>query len=301
MRRARASSRPSQRSAQSTKRVGYCSAGYRHHKRVTAHMRSSPDEARRALVLHERQLVVDLIELTLNHGLFVVRARAAWRRRRRSFPSGGRTWPWSTWTTRTAPRCSTARGLEHPHTQRDAGPRPHPTGRLKTKLRAFDLGVDDILTMPFSPEELLARRSSSPAGDGNRIARSSRRSGSVRSRSTSSTARCAPGIGRPPERDRAEPVVPPRQSCRARRDREEILDAIWGTDSWPRATSSIATSGACASSCRTTTAIRASSRRSRQGYRFIPTFSNRGWGGAGTERPGRTDDRPVSPCDERAS
>jgi hypothetical protein len=30
--------------------------------------------AYRALVLHDRQLVVDLIELTLNHGLFVVRA-----------------------------------------------------------------------------------------------------------------------------------------------------------------------------------------------------------------------------------
>ena len=30
-------------------------------------------------------------------------------------------------------------------------------GDLKTKLRAFDQGVDDILTMPFSPEELLAR------------------------------------------------------------------------------------------------------------------------------------------------
>ena len=31
-------------------------------------------EARRALVLHDRQLVVDLITMTLNHGLFVVRA-----------------------------------------------------------------------------------------------------------------------------------------------------------------------------------------------------------------------------------
>lgn len=30
-------------------------------------------------------------------------------------------------------------------------------GDLRTKLRAFDLGVDDILTLPFSPEELLAR------------------------------------------------------------------------------------------------------------------------------------------------
>lgn len=30
-------------------------------------------------------------------------------------------------------------------------------GDLKTKLAAFDWGVDDILTVPFSPEELLAR------------------------------------------------------------------------------------------------------------------------------------------------
>ena len=37
-------------------------------------MEAGPDEARRALVLHDRQLVVDLIQLTLNHGIFVVRA-----------------------------------------------------------------------------------------------------------------------------------------------------------------------------------------------------------------------------------
>ncbi len=30
-------------------------------------------------------------------------------------------------------------------------------GDLKTKLEAFELGVDDILTVPFSPEELVAR------------------------------------------------------------------------------------------------------------------------------------------------
>ena len=36
---------------------------------------SGPEvEARRALVLHDRPLVVDLIRLTLDHGLFVVRA-----------------------------------------------------------------------------------------------------------------------------------------------------------------------------------------------------------------------------------
>lgn len=30
-------------------------------------------------------------------------------------------------------------------------------GDLPTKLKAFDLGVDDILVTPFSPAELLAR------------------------------------------------------------------------------------------------------------------------------------------------
>jgi DNA-binding response OmpR family regulator len=30
-------------------------------------------------------------------------------------------------------------------------------GDLKTKLAAFEQGVDDIMTVPFSPEELLAR------------------------------------------------------------------------------------------------------------------------------------------------
>lgn len=33
-------------------------------------------EANRALVLHENPVVVDLIRLTLNHGLFVVRGAA---------------------------------------------------------------------------------------------------------------------------------------------------------------------------------------------------------------------------------
>ncbi len=41
--------------------------------------------------------------------------------------------------------------------------RPHPLlaltrrGDLQTKLAAFDAGIDDILTVPFSPEELVTR------------------------------------------------------------------------------------------------------------------------------------------------
>ena len=30
-------------------------------------------------------------------------------------------------------------------------------GDLRSKLAAFDAGVDDVLTIPFAPEELLAR------------------------------------------------------------------------------------------------------------------------------------------------
>jgi DNA-binding response OmpR family regulator len=116
------------------------------------------EEGRRALVLHERSLVVDLIQLTLNHGLFVVRAAndlatarellEAWRPHMAVIDMDhddsaallhmlGAT---STLTSSATPVLGLTR-----------------RGDLKTKLRAFDLGVDDILTVPFSPEELLAR------------------------------------------------------------------------------------------------------------------------------------------------
>lgn len=115
-------------------------------------------EARRALVLNDRPLVVDLIELTLNHGVFAVRAARSlaeaeailseWQPHLAvvdmdhddSTALLGRLGAASRLTQRVTP----ALGL----TRR---------GDLKTKLRAFELGVDDILTVPFSPEELLAR------------------------------------------------------------------------------------------------------------------------------------------------
>jgi hypothetical protein len=48
-------------------------------------------DAHRALVLHDRQLVVDLIELTLNHGLFVVRAARNLAEAEAILASGSRT------------------------------------------------------------------------------------------------------------------------------------------------------------------------------------------------------------------
>jgi DNA-binding response OmpR family regulator len=121
-------------------------------------MDARPDEARRALVLHDRQLVVDLIELTLNHGLFVVRAArslaeaetilADWRPHMTVVDMDHDD------STGLLQRLGASNSMKRSVTPVLGLTR---RGDLKTKLKAFELGVDDILTMPFSPEELLAR------------------------------------------------------------------------------------------------------------------------------------------------
>jgi DNA-binding response OmpR family regulator len=113
---------------------------------------------RRALVLHDRQLVVDLIELTLNHGLFVVRAAQSLAEAEAILAG----WQPHLTVIDMDHDDSTAllERLGASNTMRRSGtPVLGLTrrGDLQTKLQAFDLGVDDILTVPFSPEELLAR------------------------------------------------------------------------------------------------------------------------------------------------
>jgi DNA-binding response OmpR family regulator len=124
-----------------------------------ARMTAKPGlEARRALVLHDQPLLINLIELTLNHGLFVVRAvrtlagaesmLADWRPHLAVVDmdnDDAEDLLWRLGASGTMHRSATpVLGL----TRR---------GDLKTRLGAFSLGVDDILTVPFSPEELLAR------------------------------------------------------------------------------------------------------------------------------------------------
>jgi DNA-binding response OmpR family regulator len=115
-------------------------------------------EARRALVLHDRPLVVDLIELTLTHGGFVVRAAGNLAEAEAILAE----WSPNMTVVDMDHDDSTAllKQLGASNTEKRSGlPVLGLTrrGDLKMKLRAFDLGVDDILTMPFSPEELLAR------------------------------------------------------------------------------------------------------------------------------------------------
>ena len=246
-------------------------------------MSSRPTEARRALVLHDRQLVIDLIELTLNHGLFVVRSASSladadailadWRPditvvdMDHDDSTDLLTHLGASNTLRQS--TITVLGL----TRR---------GDLKSKLRAFDLGVDDILTMPFSPEELLARA----------IVISRRASGTDRPivptiqlgemeidilnrqvRAGSSVVHLS-GI---------EQSLLYLLASRAGRvvTREEILDAIWGTDF-------VAESNIVDRHIRSLRIkLQNDYRHPRfiatvpgKGYRFIPTFSNAGWSGS---------------------
>ena len=243
-------------------------------------------EARRALVLHDRPLVVDLIELTLNHGLFVVRAADSLAAAEAILAE------WS-------PHIAVI-DMDHEeshdllvrlgasHTMKVSGtPVLGLTrrGDLTTKLKAFDLGVDDILAMPFSPEELLARaiviarRSSGIQGpivptvrlgemEIDIVNREVRAGGSVVHLSgieQSLLYLLASRNGR---------VV----------SREEILDAVWGTDF-------VAESNIVDRHIRSLRIkLQNDYRHPRfiltvpgQGYKFIPTFTNMGWDGAGKE------------------
>ena len=152
-------------------------------------------------------------------------------------------------------------------------------GDLKSKLRAFDLGVDDILAVPFSPEELLAR------------------SMVITRRASGTDTPLIPTISLGEmEIDILNRQVKAGESVvhlsgieqsllyllasRGGRivTRDEILDAIWGTDFV--AESNIVDRHVGSLRIK----LHDDFRRLRfiatvpgQGYRFMPTFSNAGW------------------------
>ena len=253
-------------------------------------MEAGSDEARRALVLHDRPLVVDLIELTLNHGVFVVRSAqtladadailAEWRPHMAVVDMDHDD---STALLKLIGASNTLTRSVTPVlglTRR---------GDLKTKLRAFDLGVDDILTVPFSPEELLARS----------IVITRRASGTDRPIIPTITigemeldifnrqVRAGTSIV---HLSGIEQSLLYLLASRAGRvvSREDILDAIWGTDF-------VAESNIVDRHVRSLRIkLQNDYRHPRfiatvpgEGYRFIPTFTNLGW-----DRGLGKDDRP---------
>ena len=242
-----------------------------------------PANTRRALVLHDRPLVVDLIELTLNHGLFVVRAAASLAE---AETIAGQ-WP---------PHL-TVIDMDHDDSTalmdwlraRNKVTRTHTPaigltrrGDLKTKLRAFDLGVDDILTMPFSPEELLARSivvSRRSTGTDQPIIPTVRL-GEIEIDIVNRQVRAGQSVV---HLSGIEQSLLYLLASRASRvvSREDILDTIWGTDF-------VAESNIVDRHIRSLRIkLQDNYRHPRfiatvagQGYRFIPTFSNMGWNAA---------------------
>jgi DNA-binding response OmpR family regulator len=243
-------------------------------------MDPAPNDARRALVLHDRQLVVDLIELTLNHGVFVVHAASSLAEAEAILTA----WHPHLAVVDMDHDDSTAL-LERLGASNTLTASVTPVlgltrrGDLKTKLRAFDLGVDDILTTPFSPEELLARS----------IVITRRASGTDRPIIPTITLGEMELDILKREVRTADSVVPLsviEQSLlyllasRSGRvvTRDEILDAIWGTDFV--AESNIVDRHVGSLRIK----LHDDYRRPRfiatvagEGYRFIPTFSNAGW------------------------
>jgi DNA-binding response OmpR family regulator len=238
------------------------------------------DGARHAFVFDDRPSMIDLIGLTLNHGLFIVRAGhdldeaeailVDWR-----------------------PHLAV---VDMDHEQRDAllvrlgasnpmSPASTPVlgltrrGDLATKLAAFDLGVDDIVTTPFSPEELLARamviaRRATAAG---RPFVPTIRMGEMEIDIAKREVRAGTSVIHLSGIEQSLLYVLASRSGQVV-SREEILDGVWGTDFV--AESNIVDRHIRALRIK----LQNDYRRPRfietvptQGYRFVPTFTNRGW------------------------
>ncbi len=239
-------------------------------------------DARRALVLHDRQLVLDLIELTLNHGLFVVRSASSLDAAKVILDE----WHPDMAVIDMDHDDSTAllaRLGASDRLKRRATPALGLTrrGDLPTKLRAFDLGVDDILTMPFSPEELLARAiviTRRATGDDLPIVPRIRL-GEVEIDILTREVRAGKSII---HLSGIEQSLLYLLASRAGQvvSRDDILDAVWGVDF-------VAESNIVDRHIRSLRIkLQNDYRHPRfiatvpgQGYRFIPMFSNVGWNG----------------------
>jgi DNA-binding response OmpR family regulator len=242
--------------------------------------------ARRALVLHDRQIVVDLIELTLNHGLFVVSAASSLAEAEAIIAAQ-------------RPHLAvvdmdhddSAALLRRLGTSNTVARSVTPVigltrrGDLKTKLWAFDLGVDDIVTMPFSPEELLARSIvvSRRASGTDRPIVPVIKLGEMEIDIVNRVVRAGESVVHLSGIEQSLLYLLASRGGRVT-TREEILDTIWGTDF-------IAESNIVDRHIRSLRVkLQNDYRHPRfiatvpgRGYRFIPKFTNTGWDGTQVE------------------
>jgi two-component system alkaline phosphatase synthesis response regulator PhoP len=247
---------------------------------IASHVQTQEQEPRRALLLHDRPLVVDLIELTLNHGLFLVRAVASlpeaevvlaeWRPHLAVIDMDhddstallGRVGASNSLTQSVTPVLGLTR-----------------RGDLKTKLRAFELGVDDILAVPFSPEELLARAIviTRRASGTDRPIVPTIRMGEMEIDILDREVRTGDSVIHLSGIEQSLLYLLASRGGRVV-TRDEILDAIWGTDF-------VAESNIVDRHIRSLRVkLQNDYRHPRfiatvpgKGYRFVPTFSNAGW------------------------
>jgi DNA-binding response OmpR family regulator len=242
--------------------------------------RPPESDARRALVLHDRQLLVDLIELTLNHGLFVTRAAADLAEAETILASWRPHMAIVDMDNSDASPVLTRLGASNTLRQSDT-PVLGLTrrGDLPTKLRAFDLGVDDVLAVPFSPDELLARsiviaRRASGV-DGPIVP--TIKLGEMEIDIVHRLVRAGDSVVHLSGIEQSLLYILASRSGQVV-TREEILDGVWGTDF-------VAESNIVDRHIRSLRIkLQNDYRRPRfiatvpgKGYRFVPTFTNQGW------------------------
>jgi DNA-binding response OmpR family regulator len=110
----------------------------------------------RLLIVLDRPTIEEIIKLTLNHGVYMTRT---------ALTGAAAIGVLDEWQPHLLIFDADLNGqdvMQHAAARSAAGARLPAIaltrrGDLRTKLAAFDWGVDDILTIPFAPEELLAR------------------------------------------------------------------------------------------------------------------------------------------------
>jgi DNA-binding response OmpR family regulator len=112
----------------------------------------------RVLLVLDQPMVAELVKLTLNHGVFETRQAVS---AAEALLVLGRWRPHLVLLDMELEGVDGARVMERIGPGAPGGTIPAIAltrrGDLRTKLEAFERGVDDIMTLPFPPEELLAR------------------------------------------------------------------------------------------------------------------------------------------------